>query len=228
MVACLGILGFGLALFASANTRAEKGANWMIKGSNISASLEPRIQNQEVEGSGLPLTASFVIVGLGMEYRCANFELVKFTLLSEGSAAGKVRFTGCQFFIKGAFTCAPEVNGEPGIIETTALKALIVLHKLEGGSTDPLLRVEPVEGIVLAGTKMPKECPIGGGNFGGVVYIKDGNGKFASEEATHLAAIGPLTKVSFDVEKSSVSLGGSAVIGLTGGHSGEKWSGLPS
>jgi hypothetical protein len=229
-MAGLGAWVLGLALFVSSPaTQAEKGASWMVKGINVSKSLEPKIQTQEVEGSGLPLTASFVLFGVEIEYRCASFELLEFTFLAEGSGAGKVRYTGCQYFVeKGVVApCAPEVEGKPGVIETTKLKALVVLHTLEGGSTDPLVRIEPSEGKSLANIATGEECSVSAGSFGGVVYVKDGNGKFAAEETTHLAAIGPLTKVFFDVEKVSVTLGGSALLALTGKHSGA-WSGLPA
>jgi len=226
----LGALVLGLALFgSSAATQAEKGASWMVKGISVPAKLEPKIQTQKVEGSGLPLTAAFVLAGTEIEYRCASFELLEFTLLTEGSGAGKVRYTGCKYFVKKGEVapCAPEVEGKPGVIETTKLKALIVLHKLEGGSTDPLVRIEPSEGKWLANIATGKECSVSAGSFGGVVYVKDGNGKFTVEEEAHLAEIAPLTKVFFDVEKVSVTLGGSAFLALTGAHSGP-WSGSPA
>lgn len=229
------VAGFGLLLLflfleSSQAVRAEKGANWMVKGTNVSAILKPKVQAQEIEGSELPLRALFSVSGESANYRCAKLELIEFALLSEGSSTGKVIYTGCKFFAKGVevTACAPLVEGKIGVVETVKLKALLVLHKLEGGALDPLIRVEPSEGSTFTTIFVSEECNFGGGTFSGVVYLKDHNGKLAVEESTHLLEEGPLTKLFFVNEKSPVTLDGKATFGLIGEHVGLGWSGLPA
>lgn len=229
------IAGFGLLLLflffeSSPAARAEKGANWMVKGTNVSAALKPKAQAQEIEGSELPLRALFTFGGQSTDYRCAKLELVEFALLTEGSSTGKVIYTGCKLFAKGVefAACAPLVEGKFGVVETVKLKALLVLHKLEGGTVDPLIRVEPSEGSIFTTIFVSEECNFGGGTFGGVVYLKDHNGKLAVEESTHLLEEGPLTKFFFVNEKSPAALDGKATFGLIGEHAGMAWSGLPA
>jgi len=220
----LSVLLFGLLVLSTAS-RAEKGANWMAKGVNVSKSLEPKVQAEHSEKS--IFRASFVMFKtVHMEYVCTKLELIQFFLLTEASGTGKVRYTGCEFIIEGApqWNCHPEVNGEAGVIETEKLKTLIVLHKSEGGSTESLIRIEPSEGNVLAYVYNNKECGTTGAGFAGVAYIKDSNGQLGVEEVTHLFAIGPLTKVVFATEATPVTFSGTEVLGI----GGSSWSGLPA
>jgi len=227
-VAALGVLVLALVLFGSSATQAEKGATWLVNGTKLGATS---VGVQEVEGKELPLRALFAVFSTVTEFRCSNLELINFVLLPEGSGSGKVRFTGCKFFVKGMeiSACAPELEGKVGVIETLKLKALIVLHKLESGSTDPLVRIEPSEGELLAHIGKSKECSASSGSFGGVVYLKDSAGKLTVEQLTHLVEPGPLTNVFFDVKGSSAAtLDGSALLGLIAEHQGRQWSAFPS
>lgn len=223
-------LAVALAVLGGSVGQAETGANWLVKGTKVSALLKPKVLVQEVEEpEKLPLRFLFEFSGMKVDYRCAKLEPMEFALLTEGSSTGKVLFSGCKLFAEGVeyAACAPEVGGKLGLVETNKLKALLVLHKLEGGTTDPLIRIEPSEGKIFATFFASEECNFGGGTVVGVVYLKDHDGKLSTEGLTHLVEVGPLTKVYFVNEEHPATLDGKVVLGLGGEHAKLNWSGLP-
>jgi len=223
-------LALALAILGGSVGQAETGANWLVKGTKVSVFLKPKVLVQEVEEpEKLPLRVLFVLGGLNMDYRCAKLEPIEFALLTEGSSTGKVLFSGCKLVVEGVeyAACAPEIEGKSGLVETTKLKALLVLHKLKDGTTDPLIRVEPSEGKIFATFFANEECNFGGGTIGGVAYLKDHNGNLSTEGLTHLVEEGPLTKIYFVEEGHPATLDGKVVLGLSGEHSELNWSGLP-
>ena len=229
-VVSVGLLALAIVLLGGSIARAEVGANWLVKGAKVSALLKPKVVVQEIEKAEPPLRASFEVFGGVEEYTCTKLELIEFALLTEGSSTGKIRFTGCNIFFKGVkLGCPPEVKGELGVIETSQLKALLVLHKLKEGATDPLVRVEPSEkGKWLAEINISEECTFGNGAIGGVVFLKDHNGALATEALTHLFEEGPLTQVYYIEEKHPATLQGKVVLGLGGEHVNLNWSGSPA
>jgi hypothetical protein len=228
----VGVAALALALAALGGSigQAEPGANWLVKGTKVSALLKPKVLVQEVEETEkLPLRVLFFAFGMNMDYRCAKLEPIEFALLTEGSSTGKILFSGCKLVVEGMeiAACAPEIEGKFGLVETVKLKALLVLHKLKDGTTDPLIRVEPSEGKIFATFFASEECNFGGGTIGGVVYLKDHNGKLSTEGLTHLLEEGPLTKIYFVEAEHPATLDGKVVLGLSGEHSKLNWSGLP-
>jgi hypothetical protein len=224
------VVALALAVLGGSVGQAETGANWFVKSTKVSALLKPKVLVQEVEeAEKVPLRVLFVAFGLNMDYRCAKLEPIEFALLTEGSSTGKVLFSGCKLVVEGMeyAACAPEIEGKSGLVETKKLKALLVLHKLKDGTTDPLVRVEPSEGKIFATFFANEECNFGGGTIGGVVYLKDHNGKLSTEGPTHLVEEGPLTKVYFVEEEHPATLDGKVVLGLSGEHTQLSWSGLP-
>jgi hypothetical protein len=223
----IGTLALVIVLVGGSTGKAEPGASWLVNGAKVSAFLKPLVQVQEIEGAEPALRASFI--GGLEEDRCNKLELIQFALLSSGSSTGKIRFTGCKIFFKSKeLPCPPENKGEPGVIETTQLNALIVLHKSAEGGTDSLVRVEASEkGKFLAHISVSEECAGGNGSFEGVVYLQDHNGALGTEVQTHLFEGGPLTKVYFDAETDPVTLKGQVVLGLGGAHAKLTWSGSP-
>jgi hypothetical protein len=228
----VGVAVLALALVALGGSvgQAETGANWLVKGTKVSALLKPKVLVQEVEEpEKLPLRVLFVLSGMNVDYRCAKLEPIEFALLTEGSSTGKVLFSGCKLYAEGVeyAACAPEVGGKLGLVETNKLKALLVLHKLKDGTTDPLIRIEPSEGKIFATFFVSEECNFGGGTIGGVVYLKDHDGKLSTEGLTHLVEEGPLSKVYFVEEAHPATLDGKVVLALGGEHAKLNWSGLP-
>ncbi len=224
----IGTLALVLLLLGGSIGKAETGANWLVKGTKVSALLKPLVKVQEIEKSEPALRTSFVVFGGVEEYTCSKLELIEFALLTSGSSTGKIRYTGCKIFYKGVQICPPEVKGEPGVIETSQLSALLVLHKLKDGSTDPLIRIQPSEkGKWLAEINISEECTFGNGAIGGVVYLKDHNGALSTEGLTHLVEEGPLTQVYYLDETHPATLEGKVVLGLGGEHANLNWSGLP-
>jgi hypothetical protein len=225
----IGTLGLAIVLLGGSIGKAESGASWLVKGTKVSALLKPAVKVQEIEKAEPPLRASFTVFGGVEEYTCTKLELTEFALLTNGSSTGKIRFTGCNIFFKGVkLGCPPEVKGELGVIETSQLNALLVLHKLKDGSTDPLVRIEPSEkGKWLAEINISEECTFGNGAIGGVVYLKDHNGALTTEALTHLFEAGPLTHAYYVEETHPATLEGKVVLGLGGEHSNLNWSGLP-
>ncbi len=223
------ILALGIALLGGTFSKAETGASWLVKGTKVSALLKPVVKVQEIEKAEPPLRASFVVFGATEEYKCSKLELIGFTLLTEGSSTGKIRFTGCKIFYNGVqLGCPPEVKKEREVIETSQLNALLVLHKLKEGGTDPLVRIEPSEkGKWLAEINISEECTFGNGAIGGVVYLKDHNGALATEALTHLFEEGPLTQAYYVEEAHPAKLEGKVVLSLGGEHTNFNWSGSP-
>lgn len=229
-IAALGALALGLVLLApSPAARAEVGANWMVNGAKVSPPLKPAVQEKGVFEGG-PLRVLFHVFSENAEYVCNELELIEFALLGEGSSTGKVVYKGCQLIIEEELiqACEPEVKGKHGVIETTKLTALLVLGELEGGSVEPLIRVEPSEGKTFAVIHVNNECNFGGGTFDGVVYLKDHDGKLATEAQSHLVGEGPLTEFFFVTATQPASLDGEVLLGLTNEHAGLKWSGVPA
>jgi hypothetical protein len=238
----LGVAGFCLltalclVAFTAVAAQAETGANWMVSGANIDATLLPPVQIVEVEK--LPKTEIRHLVLLGkiaavnFEILCTGMTLVEAVLKVNGGSLGKARFTGCVTLIGGVESkvCKPVgETKEAGVIVTKALEDLIVLHTPSGGATVPLDRIQPEEGSVILSFNTSEECAIGQLiELRGTFFAADCNGKLESENLTHLFIQGPLTKLFLNLHPEDVAnVDGSVVAELVGPHKGRTWSGLP-
>jgi hypothetical protein len=228
--------------------QAEVGSHWNVAGKAIPSGLLPFVQVKEIEelkaakdpGKHLVLY-THVLGGTLVKLLCTNAELEEFHLLTEGGSLGKIKFTGCEFYLtevgKTEFlsaACEPKTGTETGVILTNLLKDLIVLHELKpSGVKDTLDRIEPsAAGGPWFTIESSKECAYGAkANVGGVLFLKDCQNEFGVEKVEHLVEEGPLTHLwllSDTVEHASTIVG-STVLALTDfgaeKHRGLKWSG---
>jgi hypothetical protein len=224
-------LALGLMAFSATAARAEPGSFWKVNGSSISSTLLPEIQASLENNDGTLLT----VVGTNkIEILCESLKYVGAHLEAGGKASGKIHFAGCVTKKEGVIqtACKPHSPGAAeGLIETNALKGLIVLHEEAGGKKIPLLELTPAAGEIFVVLKMGKEtrseCAIGAEfNITGKEFLKDCQGEGEVEKVTHLAEEGPLSKLLFGVNPAT--LDGSANNFLVGAaHEGLKFSGIP-
>jgi hypothetical protein len=136
--------------------------------------------------------------------------------------------------VEGAIeaTCKPHSPGAAeGLIETNALKGLIVLHEPQAGVKVPLLEVTPVGAnpfvMLKLGKETRSECSIGGAvNITGKVFFKDCQSEGEGEKKVHLVEEnGPLSALLYGAEPAL--LDGSANDFLVGTHTGLEFSGIP-
>lgn len=234
--ACILALAFIVRGTSMAN--AETGAGWMLGGKSVGLSLVPTVKVQQLEvppGGSHPEASLTVAVAktISVQITCKNLETLNFTLQAEGGGSGKLQFTECGVLViwngKLFQTCSVSTNGKIGTISTEMLKALIVLHEVEGGAKEPLVRVEPsAVGKPFTIVEIDEECSLLGGEsqISGVFYLQDAGEQFGTEQVSHLFKEGPLTNVIFNA--APTKLAGSAVLSMTGSHVGLKWSGLPA
>jgi len=231
------VLALGLVAFSASAAQAE--GTWMVKGVNLTSTLE----NKELKGSiDLPDGTLLSLLGLNkVDFLCTTGELIKAKLeplgaISEASKDAKVAFSGCKTIINGAEAkaCQPKATGKAaGTIETEEGYALLTLHTLENGVKHGVTVITPKVGTVFAIIHMGEACAIGEEVkvFGTLalhdVGIELNKDELETERANHLVAeFAPLTELKVANASSSgkATLDGMADIKLT---SGELWSGLP-
>lgn len=222
--------------FIVVTAQAEKGANWMVNGANINATLLPSPQITEIEKLPKSEVRHLVLLGkIGLtnfEILCTGMTLVEAVLKANGGSLGKGRFTGCVTLINGmeSKVCKPTgETSEAGVIVTRALEDLIVLHTFPGGVTIALDRIQPEEGSVILSFKTGEACAIGQViELRGTFFAEDCSGELQIEKVTHLFNQAPLTELFFNLNRENVAnVDGSVIAELTGAHSGMTWSGLP-
>jgi hypothetical protein len=222
----------GLMAFASA-AQAETGAKWSLTTAGgvleaIKASLLPTVGGSlETEGILLFTTKG----GTKVDILCTEASTEGITLLTEGKTTeGQVKFSKCITKLNGVTTanCEPVTGAEKGVVKTKKGLGLIILHLLTpNGAVEPLFRIRPETGTVLATIELGTKCAIGEEvPVAGELFIKDCEGKFAVHQAIHLVEEGPLT--SLTALGQPAKLDGSAFIFLTGAHLNLAWAGLPS
>jgi hypothetical protein len=229
-------LALGLTAIGAGTAQAEVGSHWNVAGKSIPSGLLPFVQVKEIEelksaeaGKHLVLLTK-LLGGIPFHILCTGMQLIEFHLLTEGGSLGKIRFSGCKTLL--GEKASPACNPKEGILETMLLKDLIVLHKLESGVIDTLDRLEPNAGTTFINFETSPECSVGKKiPVGGVIFLKDCQNAFGTEQVDHLFEQGPLTHlwVLSDTVEHAATIDGSVVLGLinvgTEKHEGLKWSG---
>jgi hypothetical protein len=236
-------LALGVMALGATMANAEANSVWKINGTNNTSTLKPEVQVSELETysvTGVKEGILLTKVGLSkVELLCTELKFVDALLGLTGSVTGKIHFKGCVTKLNGgaaAGACKPHSpTAEEGLIETNALKGLIVLHilKNEKGEEigkDELLELSPVSGTVFVDIKMGKEvgseCSIGSHfEITGKAFLKAGTTTEGKEETLEkLFSEGPLSALLFGGNAATID--GSAKAKLVGAHAGMKWSGL--
>jgi hypothetical protein len=236
-------LALGAMALGAVMTNAEAGAVWKINGASITSALKPEVQVSELEtlsATGVKEGILLTKVGLTkIEILCTELKFVDALLGLTGSATAKIHFAGCVTKLNGgaaAGACKPHSPGAAeGLIETNALKGLIVLHilKNEKGEEigkDELLELSPASGTVFVDLKMGKEvgseCSIGSHfEITGKAVLKAGTTTEGKEDTVEkLFSEGPLSALLFGGNAATID--GSAKAKLVGAHAGMKWIGL--
>ncbi len=236
-------LALGVMALGATSANAEAGAVWKIGGVSISSALKPQIQVTELEtlaATGVKEGILLTKVGLSkVEILCTELKFVDALLGLTGSAIGKIHFGGCITKLNGGAAsgaCKPHSPlAAEGLIETNALKGLIVLHILKDAEgkeigKDELLELTPASGTVFVDFKMGKEvgseCSIGSHfEIAGKAFLRAGTtteGKI--ETVTKLFSEGPLSALLFGGNAATID--GSAKVALIAPHAGLQWSGL--
>lgn len=223
----LGICGLALGLLAlyAGSSGAEKGANWMVNGANITSNvLSPLVQIEGIDGGDMTLIGSNGATKV--EILCTGAKFIEAKLQAEGSisSGNTTRFTGCITKFNGTITkaCEPSTGGEKGVVVSEPLKGLLVLN--EG---KPIIEFTPVTGTAFVTFIFGEECALGTKvPVTGKSTVKESTNELGVEKVTHLVEQGPGSSLTF-CGKSAV-IQGSAVLGLSGAHAGMKWSGLPA
>ena len=223
------IVMLALVTMSTGEARAEATANWKVNGSNVSSTLKPGLSILELENN--TMSALLKIGGAEVAFLCTGAELTGAKLETEGSLTGgtEVKFTGCVTLLNEEVSaaCTPRTGGQPyGSLLTNQLKGLLVLHEGTG-----LLRVEPNAGETFTTLQFGEECflpevvPVRG-----QLLLKDCKGELQTELVEHLVEQGPLTHVFAinDTAEHAMVFDGSALVALSGAHTGLKWSGLPA
>jgi hypothetical protein len=221
---CGALLGL-IALYTSAS-QAENGANWMVNGKNITATLLPIVQIKELVNKTIALNVT-TAGGTVVEVLCTNAEFLNAKLQSEGSisSGNTTRFTGCLTKLNGTLStaCKPhDAEGKSGVVVSKPLKGLLVLHEGE-----PIIEFKPVTGEIFVVLLTSEACSIGEElPVTGTSTVQDANGKFTTEAVNHTVRQGPGSKLIFC--GASAKVNGEAILALAGvEHTGLSWSALP-
>jgi hypothetical protein len=221
---------FGVTALGATVAHAEAGSHWNINGKGTTAELKAQLQATLENNHGILLTK----VGLStVEILCTSLKFVNTFLSTTGSATGKIHFEGCVFKGNGSilFPCKPHSPGAvEGLIETDALKALIVLHTPGGGAAEPVVELAPASGVRFAtlvlGKEVGSECAIvfAKAEITGKLILKDCQKEGTVEKVTHLAEEEKTLSALLFFGNNKATLDGSANVSLTGAHTGFKFS----
>src|SRR3954454_5033846 len=100
----------GLIALSSSAVHAEKGANWMVNGKAVNATLLPEVVISEVEAKDISLSTE--ILKIKTEFLCTGALFIGAKLETEGTITNgnKTRFTGCITKLNGAVSpeCEPQ------------------------------------------------------------------------------------------------------------------------
>jgi hypothetical protein len=222
----------GLVVLGTSGVQAEKGANWKVKGENVTAGLLPEVLLKEVVMKDMTLLTK--VLGFKVELLCQKAQFIGAKLETEGkvSAGNKTKFEECLMKLNGTVSaaCEPHTGKEKGAFVSNALKGLLVLHELVDGTKDTLILFEPVEGTAFVTIELGEECAIGGTcTVFGKSTVKDAKNEFGVEAVEHMVEQGPLSVlwVNSNTAEHAATIDGSATLALTGVHKGLKWSGVP-
>jgi hypothetical protein len=242
------VLALGVMAFGATVASAEAGSVWKVSGAAINGTLKPQVQVTELEtlaATGVKEGILLTKVGLSkVEILCTELKFVDALLGLTGSVTGKIHFAGCVTKLNGgaaAGACKPHSPGAAeGLIETAALKGLIVLHILKNAEgkeigKDELLELQPPKNekgeslpfvTLVMGKEVGSECSIGAKfDITGSAFLKAGTTTEGKEETiTKLFSEGPLSALLFGGNAATID--GSAKAALIAPHAGLNWSGL--
>jgi len=220
----------GTALTGAAPASAELFADWDVNGNPIGTPLEPSVAG-EIEGTSLSLLTK--TGATAVKISCTGLTLTEMKIQVFGSVRSGMKITlhGCKTFLNGSGTPAGVCEPSIGLLGGKIHKGLIVSNELRG-----LLRLHEGQGLLeieASGAVPPplmtvyfsEECSIGEKfNITGKLTLKDSAGELAVSKLTHLFVEGPLSSLLFGA--NSMTIDGSLILKLTGGHSEMKWAGL--
>jgi len=233
---CALVLGL-MAVWAGGAQAEETGGKWTYEpaGGGALKTFEGALHEPTLNGAlegGIATLHAKVLGGKELLYHCTGVSVVGGRLQLEGHVKGVLVFTGCTTLIDGVLSnnCKPKAGGtEEGVIKTTTILALMLLHKLtEGGVKDKILIAHPLVGTTFAFVESTEACAIGQKvPIGGLFAIQD------TEPTTHLVnhlikEFLPLTDL-FVISKTAehkAHILGSAIAFLEGAHLNYKWAGL--
>jgi hypothetical protein len=248
---------FGLMAFSATAAQAETGAKWLILNSKGEIKTPPTL----VPPIGLSAITTGVlhteISKTKVLFECTTLSTVNAKLLENGSIGestgnvkgSQVKFSGCITKLNGVTTssCEPNAGGtQKGVIVTQPGHALIVLHVLENGTKDPIVKILPDTGETFAFIELGELCSIGEKvPVIGEAALKDCSDRIANEETNgcekelftqhrvkHIVEpFTPLTKL-WTINKTTEHIAtilGTALAFLTGEeHTGLEFSGDPN
>jgi hypothetical protein len=217
----------GLSLTALVASEAQALPKWMTPPAGEPTSGEPAKVSGKVEKALVLLSK----VGLiKVEIACEGLTIEKGLLEVEGKGSATSLFNGCVMKANGVTqsACKPHSPGAAeGTILTNPLKGSLVLHTLEGGAKDTLLKLMPQTGTIFAtvalGKEVSSECAyLTKADVTGTLFARDSGGELEVEAETHqLEASTALNGLLFG--GNAATLDGAVRLDLTDIGS---WSGL--
>jgi hypothetical protein len=233
---CALVLGM-MAMWAGAARAEETGGKWTYL--NPSTGLlktfegtlsEPTVTG-ELETSTVSVLHAKVLGGTSLLYECTSITVAGGKLQPGGTATGRFIFHGCELFLNGVLSknCMPKAHGtQEGLIETTQLKAVMLLRKLADGTVDKIFTMEPTGSTSFAFVESTEACSIGQKvTVGGKTAFQVLNP--AEHLVRHLVSVfAPLMHlwIISDTAEHSAQLLRSMEFFLTGSHQNFKWAGL--
>jgi hypothetical protein len=230
---CALVLGL-MAVGATAAEAEESGGKWTFI--NGSFSLQ-ELPNNEAFGAeletGTHLTLLTQILKKNVEILCKSITVRNGRLFTGGTLLMEsLVFHECITKVGGAIQAACEPNAKglhKGLIESLPIKGTLLLHKLEAGTKDKILILEPDVGSnALIHTEMSELCSIGeDALFGGKLALIPTNPE--THEVKHLIKeFSPLTHlwVISDTAEHKATLDGSMLMFLNGPNIGKTWAAL--
>ena len=224
----LGLCAVLVGMFAfTGAAQASTGALWKIAGSQAKGG-EVVEATSEAAG-GILLTE---LGGKNIDIKCLKLELVGAKLVEpNGKITGKILFHECDFLtLVGTVAtlqkvCEPFVGTNKGLIETNTINGLIVLHTPTGGKAEGVLEAKGEPDF--ATINLGPECSVGEKLLvEGVFFLKDCEGKFSTENKTHLVEeLKALTKLTLNGGTKTATIDGSALATLA---TGSLWAGIPN
>jgi hypothetical protein len=231
-------LALGLMAFGATAAQAEPGAFWEVNGSKLGGSESVQAKNDSPDSTLLTTVGTSKV-----EILCTTISFVGATISGTG-ASGKIHYVGCTTLLNGvaAGRCTPKSPGASlGLIETNALKGLIVLHEttevigedeIEGKKVKlfkkvDLLELAPVTGTAFATLELGTLCAIGNKfDITGKAFLKDCKEEGLVNLKEHLFEEGPLSALLFGGNAATID--GSAWGFLSGANEGKTFSGHPA
>ena len=229
---CLCALMFCLTAFSAPAVQAEIGAQWLFSKEKSPVSFLEAAVQFEIDQKVVLHTK---IIGTSVLLVCSSIATENAVLKANGGlgSGAKIKLSGCIFELNGVASpaCEPVANGtEKGVIRTTAVHGLIVLHKTGVGTTG-LLSISPDAGETLFVSQMSETCAIGEevpliGKF----TIKDCEAAGGTRRVKHLIEVGTSAELTelWMISKTaehSVSVLGGAWASLSGAHQGLEFGG---